>query len=94
MNKVILYSTIFIFSLLTSCARPAGTQFAGTQGGGMIALLLPLLVFLVPWLVAVLKLKNNDIDNISKVLWAIFITWTPIVGPICYFVIDPKKEIA
>ena len=60
------------------------------------ALLIPILVVIgfVLWLIAVKKIKNNDIDNISKVLWAAFVTWSPIAGPICYFVINPKKEIS
>ena len=51
-----------------------------------------ILVGFILWLIAVIKLKNKDIDNISKVLWAAFITWTPIAGPICYFILNPKKE--
>ena len=51
-----------------------------------------ILVALFLWIIALKKLKNNGIDNISKILWAAFITWTPFFGPICYLIVCPKKE--
>ncbi len=53
-----------------------------------------IIIGFILWVIAVISLSKKEIDNISKVLWAAFFTWTPIVGPICYFVINPKKEIS
>ena len=54
--------------------------------------LLLILIGIILWLIAVIKLKNNALDNISKVLWAAFFTWTPIAGPICFLIVNSKKE--
>lgn len=59
--------------------------------GIRISALLIIIGFIL-WVIAVISLNKKEIDNISKVLWAAFITCTPIAGPICYFVINPKKE--
>ena len=48
-------------------------------------------VGIIPALVALISLRQRAINEVAIVLWVIVVLVLPFIGPIAYFIVDPKK---
>lgn len=48
------------------------------------------LVALLVW--ALVSIYRSDLDAVAKLVWAIIVFLLPVVGPICWFVIESRRS--
>lgn len=54
-----------------------------------------LLVAVLPIIALINLLRNNVIENSTKLIWVIVIIFVPVIGALLYFLIGPvKKRVA
>lgn len=47
---------------------------------------------IILWFVSLLSLRMKVMDDISRVMWAIFVTFAPLVGSLAYFMVSPGQS--
>lgn len=51
------------------------------------------LVFLVPWIIALVDILSNEFEGNNKLIWALVVALTGILGALLYFIIGSKQKL-
>jgi uncharacterized membrane protein YhaH (DUF805 family) len=56
--------------------------------------LIVFIIFAIPLLIALLKLRRRPMNEFLRLLWVIFLLVIPIIGPIVFMIVHPGDEEA
>ena len=56
---------------------------------GSVLLVVGIVVYVVPTLIALVRLGHRQIDEVARVLWAFLIVGLPLLGAIAFFLVQP-----
>jgi len=59
---------------------------------GLIPMIILVLLWLTPVLLAFSRLRKHDLDETAKAVWALVILILPIIGPVTYLVLFSERQ--
>ncbi len=70
-------------------------EILGIIGPLQIILILgALFIFVIPWIIALIDILSNDFEGDNKLVWAVVIALTGLIGAILYFIIGTRQKIS
>lgn len=62
-------------------------------GINLIELLVLVILFFIPWLIALIDILKSEFTGNNKLIWLLSVILVPVVGVIAYFAIGRRQKI-